>query len=146
MKKLLMILTAAVCLTAAAAAQSSSGSKPIWDHGDNVSKMSYQNVDIYRVLDGRDAYVVLYACPGLKIGKCVIPKSWAKQQNGTARKLEFRKKPAGLNPYMTVIKEDGNFLKVWLTVPPSKLDSVWGFLPAGTKIEGTDAETLEIQK
>ncbi len=146
MKKLLIILAAAVCLSVSVSAEESSSSTPIWNHGDNVSKITYQNVQVMRILNGRDAYVVLYARPGIKMGKCVIPKSWAKATKDSPRKLVFRKKPAGLDSYMTVIKEDGEFKKVWLTLPPNKIDSIWGHIPAGVKIEGTDAETLEIQK
>lgn len=146
MKKLLIIMAAAVCLAVSVSADESSSSKPIWDHGDNISKMSYQNVQVMRILDGKDSYVVLYARPGIKMGKCTIPKSWAKTAKDTPRKLVFRKKPTGLDSYMTVIKEDGQFKKVWLTLPPSKLDPIWGHIPAGTKIEAADVDTLEIQK
>ncbi|MBO4404073.1 MAG: hypothetical protein J5780_01925 [Treponema sp.] len=142
MKKLLLCILAAACLSLTVSADESS-SKQIWDHGDNKSKMSYENYQIYRVLDAKDAYVVLYAKNGIKMGKCVVPKAWAKT---VPRKLQFRKKPTALNPYMTVIKEEGNFLKVWLTMPTSKLDAVWGHVPAGTKLEGTDAETLEVTR
>ena len=142
MKKILLCILAAVCLSLTVSAEESA-SKQIWDHGDNKSKMSYENYEIYRIFDAKDAYVVLYAQNGIKIGKCVVPKSWAKSM---PRKLQFRRKPAGLNPYMTVIKEEGSFLKVWLTIPPSKLDSIWGFIPAGSKVEGSDAETLEVSR
>jgi len=61
------------------------------------------------------------------------------------RKLEFREKARRVSPYMTVIKQDGNFLKVWLNVTTDKRDPIWGLMPNGAKIEGIDADTLTIE-
>ena len=123
---------------------SSEKSKPVWDHGDNVSKMMYKNFKVYKIYDQRDAYIVLYERQGLKVGTAVIPKKWASNTEG-ARKLYFRALPKGLDPYMTLIQEDGEFLKVWITAPVNRFNSIWAIAPSGTKVEGTDADTLELE-
>ena len=119
-------------------------SKPVWDHGDNVSKLMYKNFRIYKIYDQRDAYIVLYERQNLKVGTAVIPKKWASNKEG-ARKLYFRTLPKGLYPYMTVFQEDGEFYKVWIAAPLNRYDSLWAVAPSGTKVEGTDADTLEIE-
>ena len=142
MKRLIAALVLAACIAIPALAQNSESTKPIWDHGDNVSPYSYRNVNVYRILDHQDAYVVLYEKQGIKIGKAVLPKKWAKEQ---PRKLVFRNKPKGMGTYMTVIYNEGEFYKVMVTLSPSRLDSVWGTVPTGTKVSGTDADTLDIE-
>lgn len=147
MKKILTALILAMCLVLPLTAESTDGSseektKPVWDHGDNVSNMTYQNVRIYKILDQKDSYVILYAKKGMEIGQAVVPKKWAKE---TPRKLAFRKTPRGLNSYMTVIKKEDEFYKVWLTIPVSRNNSVWGIIENGANVDGTDADTLEIE-
>lgn len=142
MKKILLTLIFGFAMLLPVLAQDSDSKKPIWDHGDNVSDISYENVTIYKVFDSKDAYVVLYAKKGIDIGKVTIPKSWAKE---SPRKLAIRKQPAGMNPYMTVINKGGEFLKVWLTLPVNRKDEIWAVLPAGSKVEGADATTLQLQ-
>ncbi len=143
-KKILTVLTfsliAALPLTAQES--SSSSTKPIWDHGDNVSKITYQNAQIYKILDSRDAYVVIYARNGIKVGELTIPKSWAKT---TPRKLNIRNSAKGIEPYVTVIKQDGEFLKVWLTIPNNRLDKMWGILPNGTELADLDKDSLQLE-
>ena len=145
MKKFISALLLAVCLVIPALAQedSSSENTPIWDHGDNVSSMSYRSAPIYKIMDQTDSYVVLYQKQNLKVGTAVIPKKWAKL--GEERKLFFRNKPADVEPYMTVFYKDGEFYKVLLTVSASRGDSVWGVVPNGTKVEGTDTDTLSVE-
>lgn len=142
MKKLLIVLVAALCCAMPVLAQSKDDAKHIWDHGDNVSNLAYHNVTVYKVLDHSDAYVVLYAKKGLDVGKVTVPKKWFKE---IPRKLEFRNLPKGLNPYMTVMYKDDSFMKVIITVPQSRLDAVWGVTDSGTEVEGTDSDTLNIE-
>ena len=143
MKKILTAaLLALLFVLPSFAQETAEKSKPIWDHGDNVSDLTYRNVTIYRVLDQKDSYVVIYAKRGIGIGQAVIPKKWFKE---SPRKLAFRTKPASLNPYMTVISKNGEFYQVWLTVPVSRNDSTWGVLDTGTEVAGTDADTLSIE-
>ncbi len=136
MKKLLfaLILTAGA-LIPAIAQDSAKTTKPIWDHGDNVSELSYQNFVVSRIYDSSDAYTVLYEKSGYEIGKVSIPKSWAYQ--GTTveahknHKLFFRNKVKTLDNMMTIYYRNGEFYKVILTVPTSKADSVWAVAPNG---------------
>ena len=139
MKKFLIALLLAFCAGSFALAQETT---PIWDHGDNVSDMTYENYRILKILDQKESYVVLYEKKGVEVGQAVVPKSWYKE---VPRKLDFRHKPGQLNPYMTVLNKGGEFYKVILTVPVSKRDSLWGFIPSSTKVEGTDAASLELK-
>ncbi len=127
---------------AQSSSESAESEKPVWDHGDNVSNISYRNVRVYSVLESQDAYVVLYEKKGTKIGKVTIPKKWGKT---FPRTLEMRKCPKSVPPYMTVLYKDGSFFKVWLTLPVSKQDSVWGVVPNGYDVGSTDIESLEME-
>lgn len=125
--------------------QESTTTTPIWDHGDNVSNITYTNLEIQRIYDQKDAYIVIYSKNhGVDIGHTVIPKSWTDNSSG-ARKLNFREVPPGLNPYMTVITQNGEFLKVWLSVPVDRFNPIWAIAPHGTEVSGTDSETLQIE-
>ena len=95
MKKFLISVILAALTAASVMAQDAQAAKPVWDHGDNVSDLSYQNVFIYKVLDHKDAYIVMYAKQGMKVGTTIVPKSWSAQ---TPRKLDIRNKPKGLSP------------------------------------------------
>lgn len=143
-KKLLAILSFSLIAAIPLAAQESSSDSPkqIWDHGDNVSSLTYQSAQIYRILDSKDAYVVIYARNGVKVGELTIPKAWAKT---TPRKLDIRDNGKGLDPYITVIKQNGEFLKVWLTIPNNRLDSTWGVLPSGTKLTDLDKDSIQLE-
>lgn len=141
MKKIIMVLLAALCFATGLFAQEAA--KPIWDHGDNVSDLSYRNVNIFRILDQADSYIVYYEKQSLDIGQVAIPKSWFKTTS--PKKLDFRNKPAGMGSYMTVLYKGGEFYKVLLTVNPSRLDSVWGVAPNGTKVDVSNTESLDIQ-
>ena len=145
MKKFLMAMVLCTCAILALVAQDAEkkeSTKPIWDHGDNVSSISYQNVPILKIYDQKDAYVVLYEKQSLKIGTAVIPKSWAKE---TPRKLNFRNAQPKIHPYMTLISKDGEFNKVWITINPSRFNSIWGIYPNGEEVQGTDATTLSLE-
>lgn len=142
MKKILLALALTFCISLPFFAQDSNSSKAIWDHGDNVSPLTYQNVEIYRVMDAKDAYVVLYAKGGVHVGQVTLPKAWIKE---TPKKLVIREKAKKVSPYMTVIKKDGEFLKVYLNISTDKRDPIWGVMPNGASIEGSDATTLNIE-
>lgn len=146
MKKILTAAFMALCLLVPVMAQNSENTtentKPIWDHGDNVSNLQYVNARIFKIFEQKDAFVVYYERTGVKIDQAVIPKRWVKEH---PRKLEIRTKPNSIDPYMTVIYKNGEFLKVLLTVPLRKEDPVWGFYKKGAEIPGLDKETLDIQ-
>lgn len=123
---------------------SGEAAKPSWNHGDNVSNLMYKNFRIHRIYDQRDAYIVLYERQNLKVGTAVIPKKWASNTDGP-RKLYFRTLPKGIYPYMTLFQEDGEFYKVWIAAPLNRYDPLWEVAPYGMKVEGADADTLEIE-
>ena len=134
MKKFLISVILAALTAASVMAQDAQAAKPVWDHGDNVSDLSYQNVFIYKVLDHKDAYIVMYAKQGMKVGTTIVPKSWSAQ---TPRKLDIRNKPKGLSPYMTVIKKNGEFLLVRMTLPLNRNDPVCADQDFGTIVVPT---------
>lgn len=145
MKKIIAVLFLLSCFLIPAMAQDNGhGGKAIWDHGDNVSAFSYRNVNVYRIYEHRDAYIVLYEQQGVKIGKAFLPKSWFDTEGKEPRKLEFRNKPKGLPSYMTVLYKDGEFYKVILTLTRDHRDPVWGLVPHSTDLSGMNTETLDI--
>lgn len=111
---------------------------------ENWSSISYRNVPILKILDSKDGYVVLYQKGKIGTGRTVIPKSWNRGNPENPRKLKVRFLPGGkLKSFMTVVKKDGEFHHVVLTVPENRNDSVWGVISYRQSVEGTDKETLE---
>ena len=47
-----------------------------------------------------------------------------------------------LQPFMTIVKDDGKFLRVILSVPPTKDTDFWGIADPG-KVTDIDKDTLE---
>lgn len=134
MKKLLFALVLAAGMVTAVFAQDAK-TKKIWDHGDNVSDLSYQNFVVSRIYDSSDAYIVLYEKAGYEVGKVAIPKSWAYQgttvEAHKTHKLFFRNRIKTLAPMMTVYYKNGEFYKVILTVSNNKADGTWAVAPNG---------------
>ena len=73
----------------------------------------------------------------------MIPKKWARGNPDEPRKLKFRAVRTANNAYLTVVKKDGEFMKVVLSVPMSKSNSIWGLADYHKDIEGSDKDTLE---
>lgn len=145
MKKFLLALALSASVIFPVVAEGAKESTPrVWDHGDNVSNITYQNVRFYKIYDQKDSYVVLYEKQGVKIGTAVIPKKWSDNKEGP-RKLLFRNAPAKIGPYLTIIKKEGEFQKVLVTVPSNRFNPVWAMAPANMTVEGTDAQALEIE-
>ena len=134
MKTLLFALVLVAGMVTAVFAQDAKAKK-IWDHGDNVSDLSYQNFVVSRIYDSSDAYIVLYEKAGYEVGKVAIPKSWAYQgttvEAHKTHKLFFRNRIKTLAPMMTVYYKDGAFYKVILTVSNNKGDGTWAVAPNG---------------
>jgi len=107
------------------------------------SNLSYVNVPILKVLEGKDAYVVIYEKNKIGTGSVVIPKAWAHGTVETPRKLKFRSVDIAKEAYMTVVKKDGEFSRVVLTMPMLKTNSIWGLADYHKDIEGSDKDTLE---
>ncbi len=142
MKKLLFALILAAGMLVPAISQDKA-TKAIWDHGDNVSNLTYQNYVISRIYESIDAYTVLYEEAGYEIGKVSIPKSWVK--HGGNHKLFFRNRVKTLDNMMTVYYKDGAFYKVILTVSNNKSDDVWAVAPNGFDAGvSQEATTIEV--
>ena len=107
------------------------------------SNLYYVNVPILKILEGKNAYYIIYQKNQVGVGSVVIPKAWVKSSPDSPRKLKFRKVRSGYNSFMTVIKDDGEFKRVILSVPMNKSDSIWGVADYRKTMEGEDKETLE---
>ncbi len=105
------------------------------------SKISYHNVIVYKVLDHKDAYVVMYAKGHREVGNVTIPKKWYKENPA---KLSFRALPKGMTPYMTVLSKEGNFDHVILTMPVSRHTTVWGVADSSVQVSDADKTSLDI--
>jgi len=139
MKKILCIFFAAMMVcTAVSAAESGNQTRD----ESKWASISYANVPVYKILESRDAYVIIYGKNRIGFGSTVIPKKWATGNTENPRKLKFRVVKGALQPFMTVVRKDGNFIRVILNVPVSKSNSVWG-VANDTKALDTDKESLE---
>lgn len=74
------VLAIAMILPAVSQENNEQTKQPVWNHGDNVSTISYQNVRIFKIYDQKDAYVVLYEKQGIDIGTAVLPKNGSKMK------------------------------------------------------------------
>jgi hypothetical protein len=139
MKKILCMLFAVLMVcTAVSAAETGNQARD----ETKWTSISYVNVPIYKILESKDAYVIVYGKNHTGYGSTVIPKKWAAGNSGNPRKLKFRIVEGKLQPFMTVVTKDGNFLRVILNTPVSKSNSVWG-ITNDTKAIDTEKESLE---
>ena len=147
MKKFIAAIVFATCMLIPALAQNNSGEKttPVWDHGDNVSDFSYENIPIYQIWDHKDAYVVFYESQNLKTHSLTLPKKWTVAGEEGRKKLQFRNKSKGLPSYITVFYRGGEFYKAIITVSSDRTDPVWAVAPHGYDIGDTNPSTLEIK-
>ena len=106
--------------------------------------VSYHNVIVYKVLDHKDAYIVMYAKGHRDVGTVTIPKKWYTSAVNPNTKLTFRALPKAMDPYMTVISRDGKFERVILTVPTSRADACWGVADSSYVVNDADKDSLEI--
>lgn len=112
--------------------------------GHTTADITYQTAPVYKVLDSRDFYVVLYGKYGAKIGTVTIPKTWANWKKDTPRKLSIRDLPAKMNPFITIVKKDNAFHKVILTVPVDHTNSIWGVIN-DTKVDKSEKDSIELE-
>lgn len=141
MKKLLGVLLVLVAFCAGAMAQEAEEK----DTGRDESKwasISYYNVPVYKVLDSKNAYVVVYGKERFGSGSTTIPKKWARGTVDNPRKLKFRNVTGNLRPFMTVVSEGGEFKRVILNLPASKANNIWGIAREST-VKDADKDTLE---
>lgn len=142
MKKILSILFALTLFMVSVSAQEQAG-KNTERNESKWSSVSYVNVPILKVLEGRDGYVVVYQKHDVGVGSVVIPKKWAFGSPENPKKLKLRTSKTVNASFMTVAKKDGEFFRVILTVPRSKQNSLWGVVDYHKPLEGIDKDTLE---
>ena len=141
MKKL-FILSALLC--AGFLFSASAKEKADYKYEYQESTVTYHNVQIYKILDHKDAFIVMYAKGHQDVGTVTLPKKWYSSASRVDTKLSFRALPKGMAPYMTVINREGSFERVLLTIPVSRANPVWGVADNGVKVEDADKDTLEI--
>ena len=112
--------------------------------GHQKADITYQTAPIYKVLDSKDFYVVLYGKYGAKIGTVTIPKKWATWQKDTPRKLSLRQLPSKMGAFMTLVKKDNEFHKVILTVPLDHTNRLWGIIN-DTKVDKSEKDSIELE-
>ena len=141
MKKLLVLAT---MILAGVLFSASAKEKADYKYEFQEAAVSYRNVQIYKVLDHKDAFIVMYAKGHRNVGTVTLPKKWYSSASRADTKLSMRPLPRGMNPYMTVIYRDGEFERVLLTLPVSRATSIWGVADSTVKIDDADKDTLEI--
>lgn len=137
MKKIFVILALFSIFSFTVAAQESE------KKGKYDSQFSYVNVPIVKVYEGKDAYVVVYQKNKIGVGKTVVPKKWIHGNAENPRKLKIRTARTADASYMSVVKKNGEFIRVVLNVPVSKQNSLWGVVDYRKPIDGSDKDTLE---
>ena len=142
MKKLFVLAT---MILAGVLFSASAKEKADYKYEFQESAVSYRNVQVYKVLDHKDAYIVMYAKGHRDVGTVNIPKKWYSASMRADSKLSFRPLPKGMYPYMTVISRDGAFERVLLTLPVSHNSPIWGVADSTHKIDDADKETLDIK-
>ena len=143
MKKILMILALfALFTTAIFAENNSSASAPARTEG-KWTDISYVNVPVLKILEGKDGYVIIYQKNKTGVGTVILPKNWAHGTPDAPRKLKFRAVKTSIGSYMTVVKDGGEFKRVILSIPMNKSNSIWGMVDSRKNLEGADKDTLE---
>ncbi|MCR4734281.1 MAG: hypothetical protein K5829_04670 [Treponema sp.] len=142
MKKIFIILVIAAIFSVSAFAQNTPVPQPE-RHESMWSDMTYENIPILKIMEGKEGYIVMYQKNKIGVGSTVIPKKWAQGNPETPRKLKFRNSKNSREAFMTVIKKNGEFSRVVLTVPYSKNTAIWGLADYRVKMDGADKETLE---
>lgn len=143
MKKLFLIALVSFLTVSSIFAENKTFIRNTEKHPENWSNISYQNIPILKVLEARDAYVVIYQKNSIGVGTTVIPKKWAKGNPENPRKLKFRKIRNPAESFMTIVNKDGKFQRVILTMPLSKQNNIWGLADYTRPLEGVDKENLD---
>ena len=146
MKKFILVFALASVFAFNLFAQEESGSDSnikIERHEEKWSTMTYVNVPIVKILEARDAYVIIYQKNRIGTSSTVIPKNWLHGSKDAPSKLRLRKTKYVNGAYMTVVKDKGEFVRVVLTAPMEKNNSLWGVVARGKQVDGADKETLE---
>ncbi len=142
MKKIIMILALLSVFSVALFADNGSANAPERTEG-KWTDMSYVNVPILKILEGKDGYAVIYQKNRTGVGSVVLPKKWGNGTPEAPRKLKFRAVNTSLGAYMTVVKDGGEFKRVILSIPMNKSNSIWGMVDSRKNMDGADKDTLE---
>lgn len=146
MKKLLLILSLVSVFSLKVFAADNGNNDSIVKDESKWTTLSYVNVPVLKILEAKDGYVVIYQKNRVGSGTTVIPKSWAKGNTESPRKLKFRNVKRTNEAYMTVVQDEGNFKRVILTIPMNKQSGMWGVVSNGKEIdtEKTDMSDLAL--
>ena len=142
MKKILIALALFAVFSAVLFADTKNSTVPERTEG-KWTEISYVNVPVLKVLEGKDGYVVIYQKNKTGVGNVIIPKKWGHGTEETPRKLKFRSVKTSLGAYMTIVKDGGEFKRVILSIPMNKNNSIWGMVDSRKNREGADKDTLE---
>ena len=143
MKKLLMVLALLTVFSAVIFAENNSSANAPERTEGKWTEISYVNVPVLKILEGKDGYVIIYQKNKTGVGNVILPKNWAHGTPDAPRKLKFRQVKTSLGAYMTVVKDSGEFKRVILSIPMNKSNSIWGMVDSRKNMEGADKDTLE---
>lgn len=145
MKKLIILFALTVVFSMSVfSAENDKKTKDGYEHTEGKwSDLSYVNVPILKVLEGKDGYVVIYQKNRVGTGSIVIPKKWGKGDNDNPRKLKLRSVKQSNAAYMTILKKNGEFQRVILNMPLNKANPIWGITNSRKNLDGADKDTLE---
>lgn len=143
MKKILLCL-AFFALFATNIFAQNSNQAPVHEKDESKwSDMTYVTVPILKILEAREAYVVIYQKNKIGTSSVIIPKKWAKGTADNPRKLKTRLVRHTQDAYMTVVKKNGEFARVILSFTKSKSNPLWGVVDYRKPLDGIDKDTLE---
>ena len=134
MKKTAICTTLFVLLTAALFATDTKGV-------DN--SVVYRKLQVYKVYEHSDAYVVMYYTDGIELGQVTLPTEWFKSGQG---KGVLNMLPKNFAPYLVLQYTDGTFTRAVLNMPKNKGSSVWQHLKPTVDVSASkqkDTLTLE---
>ena len=143
MKKILVILTLLAVFSAALFADNNGSANAPERTEGKWTELSYVNVPVLKILEGKDGYAVIYQKNKTGVGNVVIPKKWGRGSEDSPRKLKFRSLRTSIGAYMTVVKDGGEFKRVILSIPMNKNNSIWGMVDSRKNMQGADKDTLE---
>ncbi len=134
MKKLIISVALLTLLIAGAFAQV----------GPEDTSVEYQNLQVYKVYEHPDAFVVMYYTKGVELGQVTLPTEWFRPGNdkGVLRTLET----TDFTPYILLQYTEGSFSKVILTMPNDRENTSWGLIDKGLDVEaGGLGDTLVLE-
>ncbi len=134
MKKLIITVALLVLLTCGAFAQV----------GPDDKSVRYETVQVYKVYDHPDAYVVMYYTKGIELGQVTLPTDWFRPGNekGVLRTLDT----SDFTPYLLLQYTDGAFSKVIMTMPADRENVSWGVIDDGLDVNaGGLGDTLVLE-